>query len=80
MYIIPIIVKIFRFARRRLQYITMSTLLAKNAEVWVTMDGQRGELKNAGIYVEGGLIKQIALNVELPATPDVVLDWLHHRL
>jgi 8-oxoguanine deaminase len=32
----------------------MSTLLAKNAEVLVTMDGQRRELKNAGIYVEGG--------------------------
>ena len=52
----------------------MSTLLAKNAEVLVTMDGQRRELKNAGIYVEDGFIKQIGLNGELPATADVVLD------
>jgi cytosine/adenosine deaminase-related metal-dependent hydrolase len=52
----------------------MSTLLAKNAEVLVTMDGQRRELKNAGIYVEGGFIKQIGLTGELPATADVVLD------
>ena len=46
----------------------MSTLLAKNAEVLVTMDGQRRELKNAGIYVEEGFVKQIGLNGELPAT------------
>src|SRR6202023_4407450 len=52
----------------------MSTLLAKNAEGLVTMDGQRRELKNAGIYVEEGFIKQIGLNGELPATADVVLD------
>src|ERR1700744_4404808 len=52
----------------------MPTLLAKNAEVLVTMDGQRRELKNAGIYVEGGFIKQIGLSGELPATADVVLD------
>src|ERR1700722_19555850 len=52
----------------------MSTLLAKNAEVLVTMDGQRRELKNAGIYAEGGFIKQIGLNGELPSTADVVLD------
>ena len=29
----------------------MSSLLAKNADVLVTMDGQRRELKGAGIYV-----------------------------
>ena len=52
----------------------MSTLLTKNAEVLVTMDGQRRELKNAGNYVEGGFIKQTGLNGELPATADVVLD------
>ena len=52
----------------------MPTLLAKNAEVLVTMDGQRRELKNAGIYVEGGFIKQIGQTGELPATADVVLD------
>src|ERR1700721_1061904 len=52
----------------------MCTLLAKNAAGRGTMDGQRRELKNAGIYVEGGFIKQIGLNGELPATARVVLD------
>ena len=59
---------------RRSQYITIANLLAKNAEVLVTMDGQRRKLKNAGIYVEDGFIKQIGLTGELPATADVVLD------
>jgi 8-oxoguanine deaminase len=52
----------------------MSTLLAKNAEVLVTMDSQRREMKNAGLYVEDGFIKQIGPNEELPATADTVID------
>jgi cytosine/adenosine deaminase-related metal-dependent hydrolase len=52
----------------------MGTLLAKNAEVLVTMDGKRRELKNAGIYAEDGIIKQVGLTSELPATADTVLD------
>jgi hypothetical protein len=52
----------------------MATLLAKNAEILVTMDGQRRELKNAGVYVEDRFIKQVGRNEELPATADTVLD------
>ena len=52
----------------------MSTLLAKNAEVLVTMDSQRRELKNAGLYAEDGFIKHVGLNEELPATADTVID------
>src|ERR1700736_6164368 len=52
----------------------MSILLAKNAEVLVTMVDQRRKLKNAGIYVEDGFIKQIGPSKELPAHADVVLD------
>ena len=52
----------------------MSTLLAKNAEVLVTMDGQRRELKNAGLYAEEGFIKQVGPNEELPLTADTVID------
>src|ERR1700754_4981491 len=52
----------------------MPSLLAKNADVLVTMDGQRRELKGAGIYVEGGFIKQIGLTGELPAIADTVID------
>lgn len=52
----------------------MSTLLAKNADVLVTMDGQRRELKNAGLYAEDGFIKQVGPASELPQTADTVLD------
>jgi cytosine/adenosine deaminase-related metal-dependent hydrolase len=52
----------------------MPTLLAQNAEVLVTMDGQRRELKNAGIYAENGIIKQVGPTSELPATADEVID------
>lgn len=39
----------------------MTTLLATNAEVLVTMDGQRRELRNASLYAENGMIKQPGL-------------------
>src|SRR6266436_5773300 len=52
----------------------MATLLAKNAEVLVTMDGQRRELRNAGLYAEDGFIKHIGANEHLPAEADTVLD------
>ncbi len=52
----------------------MATLLAKNAEVLVTMDGGRRELKNAGIFVEDGFIKQVGPSDQLPATADTVID------
>ena len=42
--------------RHRAKLNPMSTLLAKNAEVLVTMDSQHRELKNAGLYVEDGFI------------------------
>ena len=32
----------------------MGTLLAKNADVVVTMDGQRRELRNAGLFARDG--------------------------
>jgi 8-oxoguanine deaminase len=52
----------------------MATLLARNAEILVTMDGQRRELKGAGVYVEDGFIKQVGRNEELPLTADTMLD------
>jgi 8-oxoguanine deaminase len=52
----------------------MPTLLAKNADVLVTMDGQRRELKNAGLYAENGILKQVGPTAELPATADTVID------
>ena len=50
----------------------MKSLLAKNAEVLVTMDDKRRELKNAGLYAVDGAIKQVGPTEELPKTADVV--------
>jgi 8-oxoguanine deaminase len=52
----------------------MPSLLAKNADVLVTMDGQRRELKGAGLYAENGIIRQVGTTSELPATADTVID------
>ena len=52
----------------------MPTLLAKNADVLVAMDGKRREIKNAGIYAENGMIKQVGPMSELPAKADTVID------
>ncbi|MGB4335777.1 MAG: hypothetical protein WBJ41_13160 [Chromatiaceae bacterium] len=52
----------------------MKTLLAKNADLLVTMDGERRELNNASLYAEDGIIKQIGPLSALPPTADTVLD------
>ncbi len=52
----------------------MPTLLAKNATVLVTMDGERRELRGASIFAEDGFIKHIGPTSELPGTADTVLD------
>ncbi len=52
----------------------MATLLAKNADVVVTMDGRRRELKNAGVFARDGVIEQVGLAAELPSTADRILD------
>jgi len=52
----------------------MATLLARNAEVLVTMDGARRELRGAGLYAVDGLIRQVGPAAELPSTADVVLE------
>lgn len=52
----------------------MSTLLARNADVLVTMDPARRELRGAGLYAVDGFIREVGLTGELPATADLVLD------
>jgi 8-oxoguanine deaminase len=52
----------------------MSTLLAKNADILVTMDDGRRELANAGLFVRDGIIEQVGPSGELPRDADVVLD------
>src|SRR5271170_4460563 len=52
----------------------MPTLLARNADVLVTMDGDRRELKNAGLFARDGIIEQVGASDQLPSSADQVLD------
>src|SRR5215831_15634880 len=52
----------------------MPTLLAKNATVLVTMDNERRELPNAGLFARDGIIEQVGPTEQLPRSADLVLD------
>jgi cytosine/adenosine deaminase-related metal-dependent hydrolase len=52
----------------------MSSLLIKNAEILVTMDDNRREIRNGGLFSENGFIHNIGKSNELPETADEVLD------
>lgn len=54
------------------------TLLVKNADLLVTMDGQRREITQGGLYVEDNLIVQVGPSAELPTSADEVLDMQGH--
>ncbi len=54
------------------------TLLVKNAAVLVTMDAERRELRDAGLFVRDGRIEHVGPTDELPATADEVLDLAGH--
>jgi 8-oxoguanine deaminase len=54
------------------------TLLLKNADMLVTMDGARREIRGGGIYVEGNRIVAVGPTEELPPTADEVIDASGH--
>jgi 8-oxoguanine deaminase len=56
----------------------MGTLLARHADVLVTMDGERREINDGGLFARDGLIERVGPTVELPDTADVVLDLRGH--
>lgn len=56
----------------------MPTLLVKNATVLVTMDQNRREIANGGLYVVDNVIQQVGPTAELPETADTVLDLRDH--
>lgn len=58
----------------------MATLLVRNASVLLTMDGDRRELREAGLFARDGWIEQVGPSSELPATADEVLDLRGHIL
>lgn len=56
----------------------MPTLLVKNAAVLVTMDQNRREIVNGGLFVVDNVIQQVGPTAELPETADTVLDLRDH--
>jgi 8-oxoguanine deaminase len=52
----------------------MTTLLARHAEILVTMDDERREIADGAILVEDGMITAVGTTDELPSTADTVLD------
>ncbi|CAB3800402.1 8-oxoguanine deaminase [Paraburkholderia caffeinitolerans] len=54
------------------------TLLVKNADMLVTMDGARREIRGGGLYVEDNRIVAVGTADELPETADEVLDMRGH--
>lgn len=56
----------------------MSTLLVKHAAVLVTMDDQRREIPDGGLFIRDGFIEQVGPTASLPETADEVLDLNGH--
>ena len=52
----------------------MGSLLVKNINYLATNDEQFGDLKDASIYVEDNIIKQIGKTKDLNITADMVID------
>ncbi len=52
----------------------MTTLLLKNAAVLVTMDANRRELHDGGLYVRDRVIEQVGTTRDLPKTADYIID------
>ncbi len=53
-------------------------MLVKHADVLVTMDGARRELRDGGLYIEDNRIVAVGPTAELPQTADEVLDMRGH--
>jgi 8-oxoguanine deaminase len=54
------------------------TLLVRNADVLVTMDKDRREIRGGGLFAEGNRIAAVGKTSELPATADRVIDLAGH--
>ncbi|HXQ81713.1 MAG TPA: 8-oxoguanine deaminase [Opitutaceae bacterium] len=56
------------------------TLLVRNADILVTMDGRRREIRGGGFFAEGNRIAAVGGAGQLPATADRVLDLAGHAV
>ncbi len=54
------------------------TLLVKNADVVVTMDASRREIRNGGLFVTDNRITAVGPSADLPSTADEVIDLRGH--
>ena len=52
----------------------MSTLLVRHADLLVTMDDERREIPDGGMFVRDGFIEQVGPSDQLPQSADEVLD------
>ncbi len=52
----------------------MPTLLLKNADVLVTMDATRREIRDGALFVRDNVIEQVGATAELPPIADRVID------
>ncbi|HIK44092.1 MAG TPA: 8-oxoguanine deaminase [Leptolyngbyaceae cyanobacterium M65_K2018_010] len=52
----------------------MSTLLVKNCHTLITLDGQRREIRQGGLFIRDHVIEQVGATAELPDQADRVLD------
>jgi cytosine/adenosine deaminase-related metal-dependent hydrolase len=52
----------------------MGTLLVKNAELLVTMDGERRRIVRGSVFAQDGMIEQVGTAAELPPFADTVID------
>jgi 8-oxoguanine deaminase len=58
----------------------MSTLLLKNATLLATMDDERREIANGGLFIRDNVIELVGSTAELPATADTIIDLTDHIL
>jgi cytosine/adenosine deaminase-related metal-dependent hydrolase len=56
----------------------MPTLLARHADALVTLDPQRREIADGGLFARDGFIEQVGPTSELPTTADDVLNLRGH--
>lgn len=52
----------------------MPTLLLKNADLLITMDGARRRIADGGLFVRDHVIQQVGHSAELPAEADRIID------
>ncbi|MDK1028239.1 MAG: 8-oxoguanine deaminase [Anaerolineae bacterium] len=56
----------------------MATLLGINAKILVTMDENRREIVNGGLFVREGVIEQVGPTTDLPANADTIINLAGH--